>query len=404
MEEAIFNKINESKNSKFFIDFIDKKNKYLLYGDDKLIGELRIITSVKSMEKQSLICDINSSSEFLKSLNIKEPIVLYGTFQLVTNIKNKRISKFIKIYNEKKNSDEFINNGLNILMIQPSIALSAGMLNNGKLLNKEKMTKIINKKHNVFYSIYKPIRHWKRDLKYLKEIKKIVSERKFTDIFNKNFLFPDFNSFGETKYKTLNMSGEKTIENFNLLLEKFIDYTENIYIYYDYFRLNLSKFYSSNLNDYLKKYNPNFSERKKMIFSILTGLFSLHYHLNYTHNDLHFKNFLLDKNDSEKKIECLIGNYIYYIYSDYDIKIIDFTFIKEINYEEQGIKIIEETIYCIIELFSDSDDKFFNDIHDRLHSKNNSDFDSYKEFLIFFYSEMFDKFEFKKIKNEIQKN
>ena len=144
MEEAIFNKINESKNSKFFIDFIDKKNKYLLYGDDKLIGELRIITSVKSMEKQSLICDINSSSEFLKSLNIKEPIVLYGTFQLVTNIKNKRISKFIKIYNEKKNSDEFINNGLNILMIQPSIALSAGMLNNGKLLNKEKMTKIIN--------------------------------------------------------------------------------------------------------------------------------------------------------------------------------------------------------------------------------------------------------------------
>lgn len=203
----------------------------------------------------------------------------------------------VKIY--EKNNLDIVENGIKLF----DDYISYKKKNNYKIKND------IKNKENELLNIINNLLEFKTII--LNKIG-IIKPFGYLNIDGKNIIY-DRNSFFFNKRLSNFYFKEMIYDNVGLIFYK--NYYNGLTL--DYIQNNLKKTY---ISDELKEYTSDLFE--KALFQLIYTLYKItNYYDNFRHNDLHFKNVIV--NSGTKNSFYIIDNNVYYI-KDVNIKLIDF--------------------------------------------------------------------------------
>lgn len=265
-----------STNNNYYLKFVINERFERERKIDKTLYEYFYNISISSLNEKNII--ENEINDFIDNIIFNSSLIKIYFNNNNTNVVEVSLKIFKKYLNYKKK---------NIYKIDDSIKKNKNELLN--ILNNLILTKtiIINK-----LGIIKPYGYLNVNGN------NVIFDKdgfNFNSKFNSFFLKGDiYNDVGLIFYK--NYYRGVTFEHIH-------NYYKNIYI-----------------NDKLKEYTEDLFE--KVLFQIFFTLYRIsNYYPNFRHNDLHFKNVLV--NSESKNNFYIVDNKIYYI-KDVNIKIIDF--------------------------------------------------------------------------------
>jgi len=324
----ILNKIIEITNNKaknFILDQMSKEIS-MVYLENDLGNPYCVISFPErqyGMEAQAGAVIFNSSHPLLVGILSKEESEKNSMFvklELLTTFIDPERNKIEKKYEDAvRDSPDYVVKVLKQIKLIPPIKIEAKL--NKTTIEKFKFS------YDKFIENYRAYEVFK---KRKDNLKKISENAKFFNPYTgQNLrLLPGLPYF---ENKVNKFFSEISSYDSDMMLT----YVNNVDFIKNMMKLSFEERYEMDMSLFMDS-EPTFTDCLDILLGILQSLYVLNRYVGASHNDLHFGNILVSKRDSEVSDEIFIDSKKILIRkSKYKVALIDFTFVREIQFDKE---------------------------------------------------------------------